>query len=183
MKRILNEKSLNRIINKWPSEHDCGSISAFLGSRSRKENMAKDKEMREFLEKKGYKLTRVQGSWDGGGELSYFVVDLQDSGRLRNDLSRIGHKMGQESVLFAYKGEKPFFIKTTRGEDGQAGSITPNATGIEIGKVEDNGIPFSKAGNRPYRHKVDYTFGESTDFRRAIMEAYKAGVRRGMRLR
>lgn len=137
--------------------------------------------MRSFLEGKGYKLTRVQGSWDGGGELSYFVVDINDSGRLRNDLSRIAHKMGQESVLFAYKGQKPFFIKTTRGEDGQAGAITPNATGIEVGKVEDNGIPYSKAANRPYRHTVDYTFGESVEARKIVIEAYKAGLRKGLR--
>ncbi len=126
--KYLNEGSLSRL---WEHNelHDCGVITAFRGyvncgymdndepcfadklpiKISRAENNKRNKALKSDLIKHGFKgSTKLVGVYPEGGkptkEISYFVVDLNDSGDLRKVLLRLGAKYDQDSILFIPKG-------------------------------------------------------------------------------
>jgi hypothetical protein len=110
----LNESSLSRIAHHIQN-HQCGVISGFRyashcgeGSRlTRSENMNRNAQIRAVLLNKGYGVTPVKGSYiENYGsdkeievqEESLFVIDLQDSGKLLQDLKVLGKKFEQDSI-------------------------------------------------------------------------------------
>tara|TARA_Y100000310_G_scaffold221860_1_gene223446 strand:- start:89 stop:697 length:609 start_codon:yes stop_codon:yes gene_type:complete len=114
-KQFINESSLSRLW-KHNEEHDAGALTAFRkGSKcgegepySKKQNAQRNKSLLAKLKSKGYGVTKLHGSYPEGGkiakEISYFVVDLNDSGGLEKDLRKLGAEFEQDSILFVPKG-------------------------------------------------------------------------------
>jgi hypothetical protein len=126
-KNHLNESSLGRI---WShnEKHDCGAITAFRKYNNcgyddngdpcdpndipveltKAENTKRNLALAADLKRLGYGITKVIGNYpEGGGsvkEVSYFVVDINDTGNLKQDLQKLGKKYDQDSVLFIPKG-------------------------------------------------------------------------------
>lgn len=126
----ITESSLSRL---WRHNdmHDCGAITAFRkyhncgynsdgsvatgGSDqsepqqlSRKDNQKRNLALAADLKSLGYGLTKIIGEYPEGGasvkEISYFVVDINDTGNLESDLIKLGEKYSQDSILFAPQG-------------------------------------------------------------------------------
>jgi len=122
-KHYLKESSLSRIW-KHNKEHDCGALSAFRSNYSRKENEQRNKSLLAKLKSKGYGVTKLNGIYPEGGkegkENSFFVVDLNDSGKLFDDLKKLGEHFDQDSILFIPKnsisGENKAFLFGTNHE-------------------------------------------------------------------
>lgn len=133
LRKLHIESSLSRI---WRHNelHDCGALTAFRKSRdcgngkpyTRKENDARNKSLLSKLKSKGYGVTSLKGKYPEGGtvgkEESFFVVDLQDAGRLEKDLINLGAEFEQDSVLFVPKGAiqgkaTAYLIGTNRCQD------------------------------------------------------------------
>ncbi len=105
------ESSLSRLFSKM-QEHDTGTITAFRGEYTKKENRARNRELLSDLVVMGYRVTEVDGSYienfntpqaNEVKEDSFFVEDWADKGRLRADLEKLGQKYEQDSVLFIPK--------------------------------------------------------------------------------
>jgi hypothetical protein len=106
--RQIQESGLARL-NTHMVAHDTGVITAFRKAYSLKENKQRNRSLASFLSSYGYGLTEVSGIYveDYGtseatevSEDVYFVVDLEDSGNLEEDLRYLGEKFDQDSILF-----------------------------------------------------------------------------------
>lgn len=104
----VNESGLSRIYQHY-MEHDSGTISAFRGNLELKENKARNKELKGYLLSKGYGVTSIKGTYiENYGkedvrevdEESFFVVDLEDSGNLKQDLIKMGKSMNKIVLHF-----------------------------------------------------------------------------------
>ncbi len=118
----FNESTYNRVMG-YMDKYDTGTISAFHGHEApnaRVDNRSKSTELGKDLKALGYTYFMVGGSFmemlDKEGndipenlqknrkEWTYFVVDRNDTGKLKDDLVKLGSKYGQEAVLFSAKG-------------------------------------------------------------------------------
>ena len=111
----LQESGLSRLW-RHNEEHDCGAMTAFrVGADcgegkayTNKENKQRNKSLLAKLKSKGYGITKLLGKYPEGGksvtESSWFVVDLNDSGKLEADMKRLGEEFDQDSILFIPKG-------------------------------------------------------------------------------
>lgn len=116
IKQKLNESGLSRLW-RHNEEHDTGALTAFrkgpaCGDTDKrytnKENAQRNKSLLAKLKTKGYGVTKLHGTYPEGGktakEISYFVVDLSDAGKLEKDLLQLGQEFEQDSILFIPKG-------------------------------------------------------------------------------
>lgn len=111
----LNESSLSRV---WRNNenHDCAALTAFRKASdcgegetyTNRENLQRNKSLLAKLQSRGYGVTRLQGKYPEGGkettEISFFVVDLKDSGNLFDDIRALGQEFEQDSVLLIPRG-------------------------------------------------------------------------------
>jgi len=165
----LNESSLSRIF-KHMSEHDTGTITAFRDKKdcnnpsvenntySKKENMQRNKSLFYKLQKLGYGVTSVKGSYIENykskdakevGENVFFVVDLKDTGKLKDNLKKLGEEFDQDSILFIpLSGKSAELIGTNKCPDtypGYGSKVTYNKR--KLGSEGEfmtriNGTPF-----------------------------------------
>lgn len=124
----LGESSLSRI---WQhiQNHQAGAISGYRDENSKEENKQNNREIKAYLRRKGYSVTGVQGSYIENfnsenarevGEPSFFVVDIEDKGTLIKDLSALGRRFDQDSVLLIPKGGKgkgAYLFGTSKRDD------------------------------------------------------------------
>lgn len=114
---IINESSLSRIVRQR-MDHDSGFITAYrsqygtIKNNISPRNRARNVKLKNALLDLGYSVTNVNGYYAELGqnpdvEESFFVVDLDDSGQLKDDLMRLGKKFKQETILYADAGERP----------------------------------------------------------------------------
>lgn len=113
--RNIKESSLSRLW-RHNEEHDCGAMTAFRKARdcgegeryTRKENKQRNRKLLAQLKSMGYGVTTIHGKYPEGGsettETSYFVVDLEDKGDLKENMMRLGEEYEQDSILFIPKG-------------------------------------------------------------------------------
>jgi len=164
-KQHINESSLSRIW-KHNKEHDAGALTAFrkgpeCGSGklySKKENAQRNKSLLAKLKSKGYGVTKLHGSYPEGGktakEISYFVVDLDDTGKLEKDLKAFGQEFEQDSILFIPKGaiegnSKAELIGTNRCDNNWLGFGKKEV--FNRGRMGyDSPIYTSKVNGRPF---------------------------------
>jgi len=164
-KQHINESSLSRIW-KHNKEHDAGALTAFrkgpeCGSGklySKKENAQRNKSLLAKLKSKGYGVTKLHGSYPEGGkttkEVSYFVVDLGDTGKLEKDLRKFGQEFEQDSILFIPKGaiegnSKAYLIGTNRCDNNWLGFGKKEV--FNKGRIGyDSPIYTSKVNGRPF---------------------------------
>jgi len=129
-KEFLNEASLSRVYDMM-SKHDTGMISGYRDERTREENKNMDRKILVYLKSKGYSLTRVKGSYienfgsDTAKEVSedsFFVVDINNTGRLKSELFKLGVLADQDSIMFIEKGtESAVLIGTSKREESYPG--------------------------------------------------------------
>lgn len=134
---LMVESSLSRV---WThnEQHDCGALTAFRKAENcgegkpytHKENMARNKSLLAKLQSKGYGVTTLRGIYPEGGEsvaeISFFVVDLKDTGTLLDDIKSLGEEFDQDSVLFIPKGsikgeDKAYLVGTNKCPDNWLG--------------------------------------------------------------
>lgn len=113
--RPIDEASLSRI---WQHNkaHDCAAMTAFRKARdcgegkpyTKKENIARNRSLLAKIQSQGYDATRILGKYPEDGttqkEVSFFIVDPKDTGRLEEDLRNWGEMFEQDSVLFIPQG-------------------------------------------------------------------------------
>jgi hypothetical protein len=127
LKHLLPDKQLNESglarLSKHMEEHDCGTITAFRSKEgcagpedkpyTRSDNQKRNRQLYANLQMMGYGVTAVHGAYiENYGtpdakevrENVYFVVDIKDKGKLREDLINLGGKYEQDSILFIPKG-------------------------------------------------------------------------------
>jgi len=161
----IDKSSLSRI---WIHnlKHDCGAMTAFRKARdcgdgelyTKKENKARNKSLLAKLKSKGYGVTSLKGSYPEGGitgkEESFFIVDLNDKGRLLYELKKFGEEFEQDSVLFIPTGSidnrvKAFLIGTNYCDDNWLGFGKTEV--FNKGKIGyDSPIYTSKVNGRPF---------------------------------
>jgi hypothetical protein len=127
-KKIMNESSLSRVYS-MNEKYDCGAMTAFRSAQdcgdgqpyTKKDNKKRNKSLLSKLLSKGYSVTKLMGKYPEGGkeskEISYFIVDIKNSGNLLNDMKKLGEEFEQDSILFIPKGtvnnnDKAFLIGT-----------------------------------------------------------------------
>ena len=109
----LVESSLSRL---WRTmqDFDTGTITAFRNENKYKTNLERNRLLLADL-RRLYNVTSVKGSFiENYGtnqavetdEDTYFVSDVKSFGTLRNDLTNLGVKYEQDSVMFIPKGGK-----------------------------------------------------------------------------
>lgn len=121
----INESSLSRLWRKY-KESDSGTITAFRGERSRKENIANNAKLQAVLVGAGYSVTSVDsvyienyGTPDAKQvkEKSFIVFDYKNTGKLKKDLMRLGELYDQDSITFNDVSEGTYYlIGTSRRE-------------------------------------------------------------------
>ncbi len=117
-KHYLSGSSLSRVW-RHNENHDCGALTAFRKTTgcgdsdddvvyTKEDNMKRNKQLKAELANLGYGVTALKGKYPEGGvvgkEISFWVVDLKDTGKLEKDLMRLGSKFEQDSVLYVPKG-------------------------------------------------------------------------------
>jgi len=165
MSEIIKESSLSRLY-KHNENHDCGAMTAFRKAPdcgqgepyTRKQNQQRNKSLAAKLKSMGYGITKLMGNYPEGGktqkEVSYFVVDLRDSGNLLKDLRKLGSEFEQDSVLFMPQGAiqgkaKAFLVGTNRCENNWLGYGAKES--FNTGKMgKESPIYTSKVGGRPF---------------------------------
>ncbi len=110
------------------------------------------------LKTKGYGVTKLHGSYPEGGkttkEISYFVVDLNDTGNLEKDLRNLGQEFEQDSILYIPKGaikgdSKAYLIGTNNCENNWLGMGKKEV--FNRGRMGyDSPIYTSKVNGRPF---------------------------------
>ena len=133
----LVESSLSRLW-KHNEEHDCGAMTAFRKAAdcgegekySKSDNAKRNKSLLAKIKSKGYGATTLRGVYPEGGrvakEISYFIVDLEDSGNLESDIKKWGEEFEQDSVLIIPKGAiqntaKAYLFGTNKCKDNELG--------------------------------------------------------------
>lgn len=165
----LFESSLSRLLKKH-LEHDCGTITAYRGERTRSENDRLNRILLATLTGRGYSVTSVTGHYeertDSGErrtvkERSYVVCDHKDTGKLRDDLILLGERFGQETVTYWNSKQKQYgLIGTSRKpvEDSPKFCEMWNIGHPIFGR---DGTIHSRLGNRPFVIKI--TESDRTD--------------------
>jgi len=165
LKDLINENALSRIYSH-NVRHDCGALTAFRTARNcgtlepftRPENQKRNKSLLAKIMSLGYGATKLVGQYPEGGkttkELSFFVVDIKDTGNLLRDLMKLGEVFEQDSILFVPKGtvnneSKAFLIGTNRCSNNflSFGQKMPFEGG-KFGKTSK--IYTSYVGGRPF---------------------------------
>ena len=153
---ILNESGLSRLYS-LSRQHDYGIISACRQQHPYKLKRRNTEDLLNKLRSAGYGVTHVNGSYiENYGspdqvevkEPSYFVVDLQDRGRLRQDLFRLGEFYDQDSIIFGEAGQQGILIGTSQRENSYPGYKVENPQGGAVfGK---SGEFMSRVHGRPF---------------------------------
>lgn len=125
LNQTLIESSLSRIW-RHVQDHQSGAISGYRDDNDKATNKKNNREIKAFLTRKGYSVTRVQGNYIENkgsanekevGEPSFFVVDINDTGKLESDLAALGKRFDQDSVLIVPKGGKGAYLLGTSKRD------------------------------------------------------------------
>lgn len=165
MRKII-ESSLSRLYSKM-LKHETGTMTAYRNKEynenrniihiyTKKENQARNKSLLAKLQNAGYLVTSVKGSYIENfgtskavevGEHTFFIEDNKDTGKLRQDLIKLGEDFNQDSVMFIHKyGKEADLIGTNKtGYPGYHKEIhyRDHKFGV-IGKF------MTKVGNRPF---------------------------------
>jgi hypothetical protein len=122
IKSALKESSLNRAY-EHSQTHDTGFITAYRGSKTRKENKLSNRALSALLQSKGYGITKVKGAYIEDyntpdakevGESTFMVVDIKNKGNLKKTLLKLGEEFEQDSIIFSKKGETDAYLIGTK---------------------------------------------------------------------
>lgn len=164
---LINESSLSRVWSQV-TIHDSGTISAWRYARNcgegpiytRNEKEEMNSKLKAQLLVKGYGVTPIQGVGYENyktsmerevKEDSFIVIDLNDSGKLKQDLIKLGMQYEQDAISFSKPNGEYHLISTNTCLHGYPGK---GKIGVEIrlgspffGK---KGEFFSRVNGRPF---------------------------------
>jgi hypothetical protein len=167
--KTIQESSLSRLFSKM-RKYDCGIISAFRYAPdcgkgepySKSDNLKRNKSLLTKLQKNyNYSITRVIGAFKENygtdeervvdGEVSFFVCDQNNYGKLKEDLIRLGEEFEQDSVLIIPKDDNPYYYSTNECPKGFPGEgkkgVIHKFENIKYGREAEF---FSKVNDRPF---------------------------------
>lgn len=156
---LLNESSLSRVYSHI-QEHDCAVISAQRsnpkdrtkcaeasttndGKSPEEMNRKNARDLKAALLSSGYGVTVVDGSYIEDfetpqavevSEKSFFVVNLKDSDGFLADISSLGEKFCQDSVLIIPKGGTDAFLLGTNNSEFPGYGDRVSVGGLKMGK-------------------------------------------------
>lgn len=122
---FINESGLTKVWSHTQNHH-CGAISGYRGDNKPEKNKDNNKYIKAVLLTKGYGVTSIDGTYIENfnsknqkevKEPSFFVVDLQDSGKLERDLEVLGIRFDQDSIMSIPKGGKGAYLLGTSARD------------------------------------------------------------------
>lgn len=149
--RILNmivESSRRSLSKVW--RHSQERNMAALSPESELEGMtrgtpgvkARRKAFEADLKAKGLGYIKRHGTYEGGHENSYVVYNRNkgdDGGKLMNDMSALGRKYGQKSVLHKSPNEKTAkLVGTTDGWTDTKGEVRKKGETDDVGTLRFN---------------------------------------------
>ncbi|CBJ93940.1 hypothetical phage protein [Campylobacter phage CP220] len=162
----FNESSLARLYKHY-KEHDSGTISAYRGENTKEENQENNKKLKNYLLANGYSVTQIQGTYeetDSKGnkkivkEISFIVIDINDTGKLKKVLINVGKKFNQEAVTFSTKSGDYYLIMCFTGEEFKLGSPMFGKDGKIISKISGRPFIFAECediDNHTYNDTLD----------------------------
>ena len=122
VRKVISEMSLNRV-REMAIKYDTGFVTSNRDEATKAENSKNNKILKAFLRSRGYGVTSVRGAWietnkktgkkKEVAENSFFVVDLTDSGNLKQYLFKQGELYDQDSIIYNPKGNKKVQIVGT----------------------------------------------------------------------
>lgn len=164
----LTESSLTRILKKV-TDSECATISAFRGEYTTAENKARSKEMAAALSKLGYSFTQIVGNYEEAAskgkekktdkELSFFVQNINDDDKFKDNLKKLSIKFEQDSVLLIPKGGKGAYLIGTRkakNKEEEADQFIKYNEKVTVGDISLANIKtqyFSKVGGRGFEFR------------------------------
>ena len=170
----LIESSLSKIW-KLTKKHDSGTISTYRGSDdfgendgfTHEETRVRDRVLNARLLDKGYSVVKGKGvSLKNYGtnkarevkENLFIVIDMRDSGNLKNDLLQLGQEFEQNSIAFSQPNGKYELVSLSKNQ-----AIFPDFGTLNI-SIELNKLFFAKYGEfnstipvRPYIFEAEIT--------------------------
>lgn len=174
-KEFLNEASLSRVYRQ-SQEHDIGIMTAFRYAPTcgkgepytKKENRARNKELLQKLKAMKYSVISVKGQYIENygspdareqGEESFLVVDINDKGKLKADLVKLGALYEQDSILYIPKGgNEGQLIGTNKCPNGYPG--WGKVVRLKNAVFGEKGEFFTRVKGRPFVMKEN-TEGET----------------------
>jgi len=160
----LNETSLSRVWRQT-QKFDSGTITAYRGARdcgegkpyTKEENKKRNSILRSKLLNLGYSLTKVKGTYiENYGsdnekpvkEESFLVVDVNNSGKLKKDLMKLGEEFEQDSITYSKPSGEYYLIGTNKCPNGYPGYHKE----IKLGKsmFGKKGEFYSRVNKRPF---------------------------------
>ena len=108
LEETLKESSLSRLWRKY-QQCDSGTISAFRGNLTYKENMERSRKLSAILLGLNYSVTSIDGVYiENYGsnqeqqvkEKSFIVFDAKQKGNLKKDLLKLGEMFDQDSITY-----------------------------------------------------------------------------------
>lgn len=162
----FNESSLARLYKHY-KEHDSGTISGYRGENTKEENQENNKKLKNFLLANGYAVTQIQGTYeetDSKGnkkvvkEISFIVIDINDTGKLKKVLTTAGKRFKQEAITFSTKSGDYYLIMCFTGEEFKLGSPMFGKDGKIISKISGRPFIFTECediDNHTYNDTLD----------------------------
>ncbi|MGI7118728.1 hypothetical protein ACNGEM_09065 [Campylobacter coli] len=162
----FNESSLSRLYKHY-QEHDSGTISGYRGENTKEENQENNKKLKNFLLANGYSVTQIQVAYeetDPKGnkkivkEISFIVIDINDTGKLKKILINAGKRFKQEAITFSEKGGDYFLINCYDEKESKLGSPMFGKDGKVISKVGGRPFIFTESeeiDNHTYNDTLD----------------------------
>lgn len=162
----FNESSLARLYKHY-KEHDSGTISGYRGENTKEENQENNKKLKNFLLANGYAVTQIQGTYeetDSKGnkkvvkEISFIVIDVNDTGKLKKVLTTAGKRFKQEAITFSTKSGDYYLIMCFTGEEFKLGSPMFGKDGKIISKISGRPFIFTECediDNHTYNDTLD----------------------------
>lgn len=164
---IVYESSLSRIW-RHVTKHDSGTITAFRSRENcgegakitKSTNKKNNSKLKKKLLNMGYGVTKVAGTYIENydtpnaqpvKEDSFIVVDLQDKGKLKEDLIKLGQYFDQDSITYSKPSGDYYLISTNTCPEGYPGSGKVGVS-IKLGKpfFGKDGEFYSTVNGRPF---------------------------------
>lgn len=121
-KEYIDESSLSRIWRKY-KDYDSGTISAYRGDKTTKENRENTARLRTELVRRGFSVTAIDGVYIENygapnarevNEKSFIVFDYQQRGNLKQTLIELGIKYEQDCVTFNHVKSGVYYLLGTK---------------------------------------------------------------------
>lgn len=133
---------------------------------TKEENRQRNKKLAQALMAKGYGITKISGHYleDGGNaveEESYFVVNLHDDKKFKQNLFKLSEWFNQDSFLYKPLGSEEAYLIGTNGNSYQPygketsiGSFLSNVSDEYATRIGNKGFVFGdREGKKPFQNR------------------------------